>query len=794
MMLSRPWRPSRRRRDNLVGLAGRLGVHRWHQSLGLALAGIALGAPIAGLSAIHHAGLDSIRQSTRAEFGYANGWKLQASTKAAEAVARSAGVTGVRVSGATVIATGSRTDSTIWRLSNDQAPLGLLAEGRRAESSGEVTVSRHLADTLDVEPGSRLTLQGASGSGAEVRVVGITTDPADRNSDLVIGLEPSATPEQTTYWLTRTVSPELDSTPGLTAVSARGTAQARIDEPPGGLAAVARSIPVVAVVAALVMLAAVAGHVPGARRDSESLQAAGMARARAWRVALVWMAALVALGAGVGSVTAWAILRWLRDPVSKAFGQRWTELPIPVGALILVVALPLAAAFVPVRMFEKPMAWLRHFGPSEDGRRDTTRLSVTVGALLGLAGSALVVLALLAAQGTVDNHHPELLGIGGTLGVVLGIHLGAQGLVGYGRARATGRVARRLAGHFSVGTAAALVVATLCSGYSAWHTHNTYALATVDTAPQSAGSFLVYQAPSAAARQILSAFRAMGGHDAFVYDLPDESRGSVRVTNSGTVDCIHAGPVGSGLLNTCLQRPGAVMNIPALDSDLAPQETLVEPGVLDSTGQAGVVTFGADGRTIARTGIIPAVVSRSLGGNMPGMLMSPDNPLAKTYRLVPSGLVELGMMDFGELGEKDAARIRDLVASIAPAAQTSDTTSDSSQEQRLALSLLVALLGAALVLMVQSAASVAAISGSSRTRRALAAAGMPRASRVRITFRVVAPSVLSVVVAGVLVALVAPRVGYPVAASTGSPWLLPVLTQLAVLSASAWFLLRTPRG
>jgi hypothetical protein len=160
---------------------------------------------------------------------------------------------------------------------------------------------------------------------------------------------------------------------------------------------------------------------------------------------------------------------------------------------------------------------------------------------------------------------------------------------------------------------------------------------------------------------------------------------------------------------------------------------------------------------------------------------------------VPSGLVEFGMLDFGALDPSDAAQIRGLVATLAPAAQTSDTTTDSSREQRLAISLLVALVGAALALIIQLASGVSVISGGRQMRTSIDSMGTSPAKRLEIALRVAGPALLGVAASGVLVTSVAPRVGHPVAASIGWAWSLPLLAQAVTSLALCGALLRAPR-
>lgn len=779
-----------RRRGRLVGLAARLGAHRWPQSLGLLLAGTALGAPVVGLAVMHQSGVRAIEEGVRGEFGYADGLKVQATASAMAAVEHSPGVTAVRVGSATVATESARTDAPSWSLDNGKAPLGLLVSGRHARTDGEASISRHLAETLDVGLGSKVTVHRDDAGDTRVRVVGITSDPADRNGDLVITVDarPVGTP---TYWILPHLPPELETNPGLTASSVIGKTEARLESPPGGVSAVGQAIPVVAALTVLVMLTALVAQVPGARRDVDALQAAGMAARRCWRVVAVWMAALAAAGSAAGAALACLLLRTFEDDAGSALGQRWTGIAVPWLPTVLVVVLPVMIAFIPTRPVEAVIGWLRR---DDLPVRGTGRRTIALGGvLLATAGAVLIVLALLATRRRMSLDHPELVGLAGILSAVLGVRLAANGLVGLGRGRASGELARRLAGQLTLGTSAALLVGTACAGYAAWHTHNTYTPSDINTAPQAPGSYLVYEAPAAAADQILARYRAAGGRHTVVHELPDESRTMVRVTTPDLVRCIDAGPPTDRQVDSCWGSKRSTITGPALDPSLPPTEVRVEPDVLDQSGHVGIVRYGSDLLRVEGTEITPAVRGSGLGGNLAGMIMSPDNPLAKKYGLEPSGFVELGLLDFGALDAHDAAQIRGLVAAIAPAALVSDTTTDTSLEEALAISLLAALVGAALALVIQLATCVAVVSGARQLRTAVAAIGVVRAQRMAISLRVIAPAVVSVVASGALVVAVAPRLGYPGDASMGWAWLLPLLAQAVVVAVLGVLLLRAPR-
>jgi hypothetical protein len=123
----------------------------------------------------------------------------------------------------------------------------------------------------------------------------------------------------------------------------------------------------------------------------------------------------------------------------------------------------------------------------------------------------------------------------------------------------------------------------------------------------------------------------------------------------------------------------------------------------------------------------------------------------------------------------------------------SDSTTDSSHEERLAISLLVALVGTVLALIIQMASGVGVVAGARRLRVGVAAMGITPAKRIGIGLRVAAPALLGVAAGAALIAVTAPQLGYPVAASSGWVWLWPLLAQAGVCLVVGGLLMRLPR-
>lgn len=781
-----------RSRDRVHVLVVRMARHRAAQSLALAMAGVALAAPVVALAAVLDTGVDAISDSVRAEFGHVHGWKLQATTSAAQVVARAPGVTAVRVESVSVATQSARAAAVGWTADNGNARLGLLVEGRRAASEGEVSISRHLAETLSVDVGSSVTIHHGSTDDAPLRIVGITDDPADRLDDRVISVSPGGVGvADTSYWIASHVSHELDLTPGLTASSVDGAIRTRLQHLPGGLSVLERIIPFAGLLSVLAALAAVMVQLPGARRDVEALETAGMASARAWRIVACWIAVLVSVGAAAGAVVSVLALTASARQVSAAVGQSWSavSVSVPWTPAVLVVCLPMLVAIVPWHAWGHRLGRARGLGaPTWSGRR-----SFAIGVVLGLVGVLSTLAGVMANRGAVGLHHAELFGLAGVLGTVAGVRLMSDRWAGVGSGPATSQVVRRFTAQLTAGSLIALVVGTACAGYVAWHSHDAHALAQLDVAPQQPGSFLVFQAPSEAADKIVDRYRDLGGAKTFVYDLPDEDRASIRATSSGVVRCLGEGRVTDEVVGSCLGDHGGVMSFPALDPRAAPDEVAVDPHVLDASGDVGIIGFGPGGREVTGSRRVAATPRPGLGGNMPGLVMSPTNPLAVESGLVPSGLVQLGMLDFGRLHSDDAARMRGLVAQLAPAAQTSDTTDGSEDDESAADTLVVAVVGAAVALMIQLTAGAALVSGGARVRSALAAVGVPGRRCWAVCARVAAPSLLAIVIGTASVLLVASRVGYAVPAHVGWVWALPLAVQAVGVVVVCGLLLRAPR-
>ena len=529
---------------------------------------------------------------------------------------------------------------------------GVLVAGDQARRDGDAVLSLALAEALDVAPGDEVDLDGTT-----VRAVGLLVDPMDPEA-LAVDLRSPVAEDGASFWLRPGLEvPEgwLDDVRAATPVVQRTLAAQAVRDPGG----IPTQVPWIAAglgVAALASLLASVGR--GARGDLSALRQAGASDRwlRRWQVALV----LLVLGAG--SSAGWALaalaVRAGAGTVSGWWSQYWVEVPLPLAAAGW--ALVLAAA--PLLL----LGVVRRVGASSGmPTRRGTRLFLAVVVALLVGRTAMVV-----AEFGVQQSAPLLgLVVSVLLAVVIALLLPLR------RRDAAGQVtsyAGRGLVALSVILACLVFLGAFRSGWS-WHVDEKYERFPVAQSGQAGGAMVVDGLSTDAVQRLVRRYGDLGGDtgDAVRTEQVDTRARSYEAVSPRLATCVQDDPS----VDPASPPPGCddatslgtIYNL-GIDPALSGEEALAAPEILVD-GAVGLVAYDNDAPGSTRSArVIPAVEDRSLGMQMPGLVVGPEHSLVEELEIARAGTWAVYLGDFAGLEGTAQSRFRAAVQDIAPTA------------------------------------------------------------------------------------------------------------------------------
>ncbi len=610
----------------------RLAKYRWRQLVILIVLGCTLTAAVIGLAELRSSSAAALEASVAGEqagLPYAIQGADPAALRTLDSLKDLAAVRDTR----TAATAGAREVPALLRTARTPGlPLGSLIEGRRALDATEATISESAAAGLGVALGDSVRLESEGAPQQRVRLVGLTVNPADVDDKLVVTIDPTLAADQVTVWLSprdpysiEALRPPLDSR-ALTYQSVGELVKVAVRSQPQALSALKYVPAGLAALLIVLMAGTLAALLPTARADAESLTAAGMPPYRAWRKLTGLAFGGIILGELAGVAIATAILMSFKRPISSGFGQRWLGVDVPwvtVFALIVVSGL-LGAVARPVSIgAARLFRWL--------SVRTTSRLRASyIGAAAALVGAGLLIIATIARLQTPPAHASNMAPVGAVL-LAAALPVVIVPAMHRGLGRATQAVARHLNAGLMIVSTVVIVIAILTGGYAARATHNAVVNEGLSGAPQPAGSYLVTEIPNDAAATLTQIYKNAGGHRHEQYDLPDEQSSRVRVTGTRLVRCMSE----AGTLNPdeqpsdCYaQKTYSPINTIALSRDSS-SRALADPGLVQKD-HVGLLVFSGTAPEAVSIADTSARPDRTLGGNMPGLVLPPDGPVAQT--------------------------------------------------------------------------------------------------------------------------------------------------------------------
>lgn len=751
--------------------------YRWQQ---LAVVGMMAAIAMAGVVApltVQASARSAIEQSVRADqadFGYV----VQATTtRARSRAAEIPSLVPLRDGQGLIDADGAVAQVALRQVVGERLPLGVLTAGRHA-GLGEMTLAARQADSLGVQIGDDLAVQGRGRGSRTATVVGLTADPADRGDQTAILPVRRIRPADVTQWLSREEpysrfrelrdgfdSQELQFRPTSSLVEA---ANVNMPSAANGLQKVAFGIAFLGL--ALIVATCMAMSRP-ARADVRTLMAAGMPARSAWRLLSILAFGSVGLGATLGFVGVSGIVWLCRSPVSAWLGQDWQGVTVqwlaPLLVLVGLSALVRPAAGIGRWAIIRARRWI----PAHRGRHWPIHAAWLA---LGV-GTAVLAVAWYARTRTPPSVLIEVAPLGamlvaGALPILLVAPLSAR------LPPATRSVVRYQARALCPVVAVVAVCVVALGVRVAGETHDSHAFEALESPVQPPGSLLLYQVPRRAAMEIATEYQARGGESLVSYVLPDEHRHHVRVTWPRLVACLErsGGSDPDSLPQSCFpQRAMSPINLVALTED--PDASVTADVDLVREGEVGALDYDTASGLVAESRLIPATGAAELGGNMPGLVVPEGSDAARSLDLRGTDGRLLALLDFDSLEPLDQARMRGAIQRTAPAAQLTDATQTAGYELDRAVARAVAVAGAGVVGLVLLVGGLAVLTGTRRIRRTLAAIGASTRGRFRWATWWLSGAAVSVVSTTCLTWLAVRLSVINAPGDWGLAWLLPSL-------------------
>lgn len=743
------------------------------------LAGLITCGCVVGLATVRASAINAVLSGIVGDRGYPSGYVMQAVTpSAAKSLARLDEVTPVATTSTDVSTPTSVAKAVILVQGNNKVWLQHLVKGLRPASGHDVTLSRHLAQTLGVRVGGTVTISLPAGK-RTLRVSGLTADPAHRSDVTAVLLLPGLGGLHVNQWLMPGL-PDQESHPqifsllqsqALQVSSTKGAVQEARYNPPSVVSAM-RFLPTgVGILLTLLALTLVAALRPAGIRDATALIGSGFSSRQAWRVVATAAALAGTGGAIVGVGLCIAVTHVFSQELSAPLGQAWLRVTVPVLPVVAMIVVPSVLALVArpaLSAASRARAWLVR-----------PRLQGRVGLLLALVSVLVGVGLMTYASWRQHQAKPTRDGLVALWGLLLlsGGLLAPFAVTFRMNARAAvGHAVEYLGKQFVLASVVGLLIATATAGYAALTMHDANAIDRITVGPQPPGSLLINGVSNQAAKQLTDDYRRLGGTRANSYQIAASAAGVARVTTPEVARCLQGGDQ----LTACIARhSGAAVNVIGLSSSV-PKNVAIADESVTAHGQVGLVILGRSQPIATGVDVVPAISRPGLGGNLPSVILNPNGPVAKKAGLTPSGNVLLALLDFSHLTDTHAATFKSDVARLAPAGQVSEFGNEGSQQDR-SLAHAVALAGAGLAATIILLGGGAVVAGSRRFRMVLPALGASTPVRLAMAARVF----LSAALPAALVAVLLPwtvRTASSVRAEGSIGWMWSIPLAATVIS------------
>lgn len=776
----------------VVGVGRSLLNYRKREVATLVFVGLLLGATVCGLSSLRLSALNAQERAVRADQAGA-AFAVQAG--GSEARAALADVPKLIRVGDTSgsVSLGPATIPVAVRLVNEPGQaIGRIIDGHAA-GAGEVTLSLGVVQALAAELGDQIAVSPDGRRAQRSELVGITVNEVDRDDATAVIVDVHLEVDDTDVWLSHsdpyleTSLTEMMDERSMTYRPVDSLAEQAGNDLPPGLTSLDYAPIGAALVLGILLIGMLAAMAPVARADAMALVQASMPPRAAWGLIVQAALAAIVLGLVAGFTLASSSI-WLgRHRVSGVIGHRWEDIEPAWWALLGLLVTTVIAAVVTMTVIRRRL---------QSPARTSTALRGGAGwrPAAGVAGCGLLFLVGVSVQKATS----ESSSIAAYAPVAVIMVVGAMpwmlgSIVTFRLPPASAAVVRQLNANILVAASLAGIVAAGTAGSAARTVHNANVAENMSRAPQPPGSFLVYEVPDKAATLLSQKYLSLGGRDIEQFRLPDEANLRLRVTSTRLIEC---------MLKAKTLNPDTVPDSCFPQETLAPVNTVVlamdgdetsrsDPGLADH-GAVGLLEYVAltpEAASIDRTEARP---DSKLGGNMPGLVVSPDSQLSRRYDLRSGGRQLVALLDFESLSRRDKAVMRGLIYRLAPGAQISDAADKTTYDRDRARGAATVAMGAALVLLSVLGGGFALLAGQRRTLRTLVEVGAVRRFRFGLLLRVASVPALTFVIVLPVSAWGTSLSGFPEPGSWGGMWVLPIAAGIIAAAVFGVLLIRVP--
>jgi hypothetical protein len=766
--------------------------HRASQMGVLLLLGILLGGSLIGLATVLSSAEKAIVDSARADVGNAS-YALQTGNPDATKALRSAeGAQPLQDESGDVVAGGLSVPVLVRTIADPSLRLGFVTKGARPSRPGEVVLSQTTAEALGITIGD--TVQVRTGDSRRPgRVVGFSVDPADRTASTLVQLTDDWATFRPTMWLSAEsffalapVRPFLDDRTA-TYNSVDALLDVAAENRPHFLSAM-RFVPTGCALLVAVLVVAVGAVLSrGWRRDADTLVAAGMPPARAWRRIVSVVLGTVLVGEILGSAIAALAVLLARGPVSARLGQQWVHIAVPWPPVAAMLSLTVLTGLLAVPSVRAGARWLQRRTLQTAQRRWAPVVGVAV-----TAGGLVCWLLLIYVSGGLGRDRLASFTPLPAAVVAATLPYAIAPLLTRGLPKGT----RALTGHLLAGlrsvTAAGALVALASSMWAAQNVYDANLGEALSSPLQPASSFVISDMPDTAVPALTELYRAHGGNAMVSFRVPDEATTTLRVTAADVVACMAE-------RNT--RDPGEVTDCFSEDSAAPINRVLLgAPGSapradphLVSDGKVGLLDFRNGDRTASRLADTPAEADPILGGNLPGLVVPLGGSVAKEFGLESVGMSEVILMDFSSLEPRDQFFMRAAAIRLAPSANMQNGSDPSEYDRLRSVANTAAFLGALGTMVIVVLGGAGMIVGHTLARRTLVDIGAAPGRRWSIVARWTALPLITVLLTIPLAILTVSSGLQRTAVSYGVLWILPGVAGVAASVFIGAAFLRTPR-
>jgi hypothetical protein len=752
------------------------------------LLGFVLGATVIGLAVARSSAQEAILDSVRADLGQKS-YALQTGSPAAvEALRAMKGVSPVQDQTGDVLADGLSAPVLVRTTTSSSLDLGIVTRGTQPGRVGDVLLSEVTAESLGIELGD--TVQVRTG-GVETpgRVVGLSVDPANRATSTLVQLVADSATFQPTMWLSDV---DFYDDSALQSILDRRTATYRsvgtllaaaAENRPRFLSAM-RFVPAGCGLLVGVLLASV-GTVLARRwrTDVDTLVAAGMAPAIAWRRIVSIAFGTVVLGEVLGGGAATAVLSLSRGPVSGWVGQYWARIAVPWQEPLSMLGLTVLSALLAMPVVRLVLSRAARGVPSLRQRRWTAAVATSV-AGVGLAGWVVLLRVSLQPEGDWAAAFTPL----AAAIIAAAAPFVIAPAVCWGLPTATRSLLRYLVAGLRPVAAVGAIVAVLSSVWAAQTTHEANVGEAASSPLEPAGSFVISEMPDTAIPALTELYRSHGGEEVVRFGIPDESTTQLRVTGTKVVSCMsERGVKIPTVVAECFpQKATSPINRVLMGP---PGSTARADPNLVEVGKVGLLQFAGSDGTASRLADTHAEADPMLGGNLPGLVIPSDGNAAKEFGLAPAGTSEVVLLDFSRMTPHDQFLIRAAAIRLAPSAETANGSDPTAYDRLRSTANTVSFLGATAAMVIVLLGGVSMVVAHSLTRRTLVDIGAATSRRWGIVTRWTAVPVVAGALTIPLAILTASSGGQITDTSYGALWILPgVLAMVASLVVAVAFL------